>query len=226
MKIFTSSLVPLLAAGALVACGFAMQRGGDHIVGVTGSPAGKTFGARTPKGYYLVQGARPVANSKLATFAGGCFWGIEEYMRHEPGVIATAVGFSGGHVANPSYHRVCDGDTGHAETCVVEFDPAKTSFEKLAKTFFSIIDPTEVNAQGPDHGTQYRSVVFYHDDEQKAATLKLISALEKGDFKGEKIATQVVPAGPFYFAEDYHQQWVEKGGTAYCHTRTKRNFNP
>jgi methionine-S-sulfoxide reductase len=182
--------------------------------------------SKSSKGLYLVKGAHEPAKTELADFAGGCFWGVEAFFRDQPGVIATAVGFEGGHVANPSYPRVCRGDTGHAETCQIEFDPKKTTYEALVKSFFTIIDPTEVDGQGPDSGHQYRSVVFYHSDAQKKTALDVIGHLKRSDdFKGETIATEVVKAGPFYHAEEYHQQYVEKGGSAYCHTPQKRDFS-
>ena len=182
---------------------------------------------KSAHGLFLVKSAPRALPDKteVAMFAGGCFWGVEEVFRHEPGVIATAVGFSGGHVKNPSYRQVCAGDTAHAEACMVEFDPKRTNFEKLAKTFFEVHDPTEVNRQGPDEGEQYRSAIFTFNSDQRKTALDLIARLEKsGDFGVQKIATEVRAASPFYFAEDYHQQYVEKGGVAYCHARTHRNF--
>lgn len=158
-----------------------------------------------------------------AYFAGGCFWGVEYYFEHEPGVVLAESGYMGGNVANPSYKEVCGGKTGHAETVHVAFDPTKTSYEKLAKRFFEIHDPTQVNHQGPDFGEQYRSVVFFADERQRALAAGLIAKLRA---RGFKVATQLVPVGPFYKAEDYHQNYYENKGTKpYCHVRTER-FDP
>lgn len=191
------------------------------------SSDGPGAGRKSPGGFYLVKTAPKTlpVKTEIARFAGGCFWGIEDYFRKEPGVIATAVGFSGGHVANPSYERVCEGDTGHAESVEVEFDPSKTTYEKLVRLFLEIHNPTELNRQGPDVGYQYRSVAFYRSPEQKKILTDTINALQKtSEFKDDKIVTEIIPAGPFYFAEEYHQQYVEKGGRAYCHVRTPHDF--
>lgn len=160
------------------------------------------------------------ATPERAIFAGGCFWGVEYHFQKAKGVLATRVGYTGGHLQNPSYKDVCYTDTGHAEAIEVTFDPAQTTFEEMAKLFFEIHDPTQVNRQGPDVGAQYRSAVFYLDDAQKATTEKLIDILRG---KGMKVATQVLPAGIFWPAEDYHQQYYEKKGSQpYCHAYTKR----
>lgn len=155
-----------------------------------------------------------------AIFAAGCFWGVEHYLKQEDGVISTTVGYIGGSKEDPTYKEVCYDNTGHAEAVEVVFDPAKTSFEELAKLFFEIHDPTQVNRQGPDIGEQYRSAVFYLNDEQKETTEKLISILEG---KGYDVATKVQKAGKFYEGEDYHQDYYDKrGGTPYCHRYQKR----
>lgn len=221
MKLLGAILAMALMATIL---GCALLQGVSKVS--SGGDEDKPIAAKSAKGLYLVKGSSHApAKTEIAAFAGGCFWGIEDYMRKEPGVVATAVGFEGGHVANPSYRRVCEGDTGHAETCEVEFDPSKTSYEKLLHTFFEIHDPTEVNRQGPDEGEQYRSVVFYRSPEQKTAALRVIAKLQAlPEFQGKKIATEVVPATPFYYAEDYHQQYVERGGRAYCHVRTHHSL--
>jgi len=162
------------------------------------------------------------ARTERALFAAGCFWGVQYYLEKVPGVIATASGYSGGHKENPTYREVCDGDTGHAETVEVVFDPQKTSYEKLARIFFETHDFTQVDRQGPDIGSQYRSAVFFLDEDQKKTAENLIQIL-KG--KGYKVATEVTPAGPFWKAEEYHQQYYEvKGGTPYCH-RPKKVFD-
>ncbi len=160
------------------------------------------------------------SGTQQAIFAGGCFWGMEYQFQKVPGVLSTKVGYTGGTKPNPTYEEVCSGRTGHAEALEVTFDPKVTSYEALARRFFEIHDPTEMDRQGPDVGKQYRSVVFYRDEDQKKTAEKLIDILKK---KGYAVVTQVVPAGEFYPAEDYHQKYYEKGGgEPYCHLYTKR----
>lgn len=155
-----------------------------------------------------------------ATFAGGCFWGVEYYFQNEPGVLKTQVGYIGGFKDNPTYKEVCAHTTGHIEALEVTFDSSLISYETLAKLFFEIHDPTQANGQGNDIGEQYLSVVFYHNEEQKNTTKELIDFLTK---KGFKIATTLRFATKFWPAEEYHQQYYEKtGGVPYCHSRTKR----
>ncbi len=155
-----------------------------------------------------------------AYFAGGCFWGTEYLLQQQPGVISTKTGYMGGDKDNPKYKEVCSGKTGHAETVQVVFDPSKTDFEKLAKYFFEIHDPTQENRQGPDIGTQYRSAVFYNDENQKIITEKLIGILKD---KGYDVVTEVVKAGSFWDAEDYHQDYyINTGKAPYCHSYQKR----
>jgi peptide methionine sulfoxide reductase msrA/msrB len=155
-----------------------------------------------------------------AIFAGGCFWGVEYYLQKVPGVIETTVGYIGGKTDNPSYREVCEKTTGHAEAVEVLFDPRRTTFEALARVFFETHDPTQVDRQGPDVGDQYRSAVFTLDDEQKKVTEDLIRQLRA---KGYDVATEVVEAGTFWKAEDYHQDYyVRKGSLPYCHGYTKR----
>lgn len=160
------------------------------------------------------------AKLEKAYFAGGCFWGVEYHLEKQKGVKSVESGYMGGSKDDPTYGEVCNGNTGHAETVEVVFDPTMVSYEDLAKLFFEIHDPTQVNRQGPDVGEQYRSVVFYADDNQKKVTERLIGILKD---KGYKVATEVIPAGTFWKAEDYHQDYYEKkNGTPYCHAYTKR----
>jgi peptide methionine sulfoxide reductase msrA/msrB len=155
-----------------------------------------------------------------AYFAGGCFWGTEHLFKQAPGVVTTRAGYMGGRTANPTYEQVCGGATGHAETVEVIYDPSVTTYEQLARLFFEIHDPTQVNRQGPDVGDQYRSIIFYADDEQKRVAEKLIDELRQ---KGYDVATQVLPAKEFWPAEEYHQGYYQKTGKQpYCHVRTRR----
>lgn len=157
---------------------------------------------------------------KRAYFAGGCFWGVEHLLQQQDGVKSVVSGYMGGHTKNPTYKEVCSGTTGHAETVEVVFDPTKVDFETLAKLFFEIHDPTQMNRQGPDRGNQYRSAVFFVDEKQKTTTEKLIGLLKN---KGYEVVTQVAQAGEFYPAEDYHQDYYEHKGTEpYCHFYTER----
>ena len=152
-----------------------------------------------------------------ATFAAGCFWGVEARFAQLPGVTATAVGYEGGTMPNPTYKDVCTDRTGHAEAVEIDYDPAKISYEQLLDAFFSLHDPTQLNRQGPDWGTQYRSVVFYHTPEQEAAAKAAIERLTAEKRFSKPIATQVVPATTFWRAEEYHQKYLEKRGAASCH---------
>lgn len=152
-----------------------------------------------------------------ATFAAGCFWGVEAAFRKTPGVIATRVGYIGGHTENPTYKQVCTDTTGHAEAVEVEFDPARVTYEDLLMVFWRSHDPTTLNRQGPDVGTQYRSAIFFHTPEQEVAARESVKALEAERVFRRPIVTEIVPAGPFYEAEDYHQQYLEKRGLASCH---------
>lgn len=158
--------------------------------------------------------------AQKAIFAGGCFWGMEYHFGNAQGVLSTRVGYTGGRTENPTYKEVCSGGTGHVEAIEVTFDPAETSYEELTELFFEIHDPTQVDRQGPDVGEQYRSVVFYADEEQKATAESLIETLES---KGYRVATELEPAGEFWEAEDYHQDYYQKKGSQpYCHIYTKR----
>ena len=154
-----------------------------------------------------------------ATFAAGCFWGVEATFRQMPGVLATRVGYIGGNTENPTYKEVCTDRTGHAEAVEVEFDPAKVRYEDLLKVFWENHDHTQLNRQGPDWGTQYRSAIFFHTPEQQTAAQASKESLEKGRRYFKPIVTQIVPAVTFFPAEDYHQQYLEKRGMASCHIK-------
>jgi peptide-methionine (S)-S-oxide reductase len=155
--------------------------------------------------------------TQKAKFGAGCFWGVEEAFRQLPGVVNTAVGYCGGTVANPTYEQVCTDRTGHAEVVQVEFDPAKIGYDQLLELFWNSHDPTQVNRQGPDYGNQYRTVIFYHDDAQRAAAEASKAKLEASGKHRRAIATQIVAAEPFYRAEEYHQQYLAKRGLGSCH---------
>ena len=154
---------------------------------------------------------------ETAIFAAGCFWGVEAAFRQVPGVLATAVGYTGGALADPTYRDVCSGRTGHAEAVEVTYDPARVSYDRLLQVFWENHDPTQVNRQGPDHGTQYRSAVFFRTPEQQAAALAAKARLAASGRYRRPIATEITPASAFYRAEDYHQQYLEKRGLATCH---------
>ena len=155
-----------------------------------------------------------------AIFAGGCFWGVEYFLQKSGGVISVTSGFTGGHVKNPSYREVCTGTTGHAEAVRIIYDPDKTSYEKLLRLFLEIHDPTQVGGQGPDLGDQYRSEIFYLNDDQKKTAEKCVKLLKD---KGIRVVTEITKASEFYTAEDYHQDYYFKNGkTPYCHAYTRR----
>ncbi|HEV8608758.1 MAG TPA: peptide-methionine (S)-S-oxide reductase MsrA [Thermoanaerobaculia bacterium] len=154
--------------------------------------------------------------SERATFAAGCFWGVEAAFRQVPGVIDTAVGYTGGSLANPTYEDVCTDRTGHAEAVEVEFDPSKVSYEKLLDVFWENHDPTTKNRQGPDVGTQYRSAIFFHDAEQERVASESKNRQEMSGKFRRPIVTEIVPEKPFWRAEDYHQRYLEKRGLAHC----------
>jgi peptide-methionine (S)-S-oxide reductase len=153
--------------------------------------------------------------TEIATLGGGCFWCMEAVYERLPGVISVTSGFAGGHMTNPTYQQVCAGGTGHAEVTQIEFDPAKISYEKLLRVFWQAHDPTTLNRQGADEGTQYRSIILYHSETQKQAAEKSKTAAQK-DFK-RPIVTEIVPFTKFYGAEDYHQEYYDKNSNAfYC----------
>lgn len=152
-----------------------------------------------------------------ATFGAGCFWGVQTTFDSIPGVIETTVGYEGGKLDNPTYHDVCTDRTGHAEVLEITFDPARVSYQQLLNVFFTAHDPTQLDRQGPDHGTQYRSVVFYHSPEQRQAATATVARLNAEHKFSRPIVTQIVPAESFWRAEEYHQKYLEKRGAASCH---------
>ncbi len=162
----------------------------------------------------------PKEGTEIAYFAGGCFWGVEYMMQKEQGVLSVESGYMGGDIEDPTYEQVCSKTTGHAEVVRVVFDPMKISYETLAKLFFEIHDPTQLNRQGPDVGDQYRSEIFYTNNEQKIITEKLITILRS---KGYDVVTEISPATEFWKAEEYHQEYYDRKGTLpYCHAYHKR----
>lgn len=148
-------------------------------------------------------------------FAAGCFWGVQFYFDQVPGVVKTTTGYTGGHTKNPSYDDVCTHTTGHAEAVLIEFDPDKVTLEVLLKQFFRMHDPTQLNRQGPDVGDDYRSAIFYFDQEQRKEAIEVRNQVQAAINK--PIVTQIEPAGPFYEAEAYHQKFTERTGIGMCH---------
>ncbi len=153
---------------------------------------------------------------KIATFAAGCFWGIEAAFREIEGVLSTRVGYSGGSFDNPTYHDVCSGRTGHAESVEVTYDPDRVSYDQLLGVFWEVHDPTTLNRQGPDVGSQYRSVIFFHNPEQETAARASKGLLQASRRDSREIVTEIASAAQFWVAEDYHQQYFEKRGVAHC----------
>ena len=155
--------------------------------------------------------------TEKAMFGAGCFWGVEQAFREVPGVIESVSGYSGGHMDKPTYKDVCSDETGHAEVVEVTFDPEKVSYDQLLNVFWNLHDPTQVNRQGPDFGTQYRTVVFYYSPEQEKAAKASKEALGKSGKFSRPIATAIEPAQTFWRAEEYHQRYLEKRGLRHCH---------
>ena len=149
---------------------------------------------------------------KKATFAAGCFWGVEAAFRDVEGIVSTAVGYTGGSTTNPTYEEVCTDRTGHAEAVQVTFDPKRLSYEDLVRRFFEMHDPTQVDRQGPDRGRQYRSAIFFHTEAQRLAARKIMDELAASGRYKKRLATELAPASAFYKAEDYHQKYYEKHG--------------
>jgi peptide-methionine (S)-S-oxide reductase len=184
------------------------------------APKGRAERMPVPAAHHVLktplQGPFP-AGLQQAMFALGCFWGAERKFWETPGVYTTAAGYAAGYTPNPTYREVCSGMTGHAEVVLVVFDPKKISYEELLKVFWENHDPTQMNRQGPDFGTQYRSAIFYTTPEQEAAARASKEALESSGRYRRPIATEITPAGEFFRAEEYHQQYLEKKGLASCH---------
>jgi peptide-methionine (S)-S-oxide reductase len=161
--------------------------------------------------------SEPEENLQKAIFAAGCFWGVEAAFRRMKGVVSTVVGYTGGSFENPGYEDVCTGRTGHAEAVEVTFDPAQISYNDLLRLFWEIHDPTTLNRQGPDTGSQYRSAIFFNSPEQESTAQLSKEKLEDSGMYDNVIVTEITPASTFYIAEDYHQQYLEKRGLATCH---------
>ncbi len=157
-----------------------------------------------------------MANTEKATFAAGCFWGVEKYFQKAFASVITAVGYTGGRTQNPSYEDVCMGRTGHAEAVQITYDPTKVSYDDLLILFWRMHDPTTPDQQGPDIGTQYRSAIYFHTPAQEAAAKRSKELLEKSGYFGAPIVTEILPAATFYAAEDYHQQYLAKNPGGYC----------
>lgn len=153
--------------------------------------------------------------TETALFAAGCFWGVQYYFDQVPGVVKTTSGYTGGHIENPTYEEVSFRDTGHAESVLIEFDPKKVSYKTLLRHFFRMHDPTQLNRQGLDVGEQYRSAIFYFDQEQRKEAIQVRNKTQK--VKNQIFVTQIEPAGEFYAAEAYHQKFTEKTGMGMCH---------
>jgi peptide-methionine (S)-S-oxide reductase len=160
-----------------------------------------------------------MTQQEKATFGAGCFWGVEVAFRQVPGVVDATAGYLGGTLPNPTYQDVCTGRTGHAEVVEVTYDPRRVTYEDLLEVFWNSHDPTTLNRQGPDHGTQYRSAIFYHDEQQKTAAETSKERLGSSGRFPHPIVTEITPASTFYRAEEYHQRYLEKRGLASCHIR-------
>src|SRR5213596_947810 len=177
---------------------------------------GNTGGMRRSGRFRSGEKGEKMIKTEKATFAAGCFWGVEAAFRQVEGVRSTAVGYMGGTLKNPTYRDVCTDQTGHAEAVEVTYDPSKVSYDDLLNVFWQLHDPTTLNRQGPDVGTQYRSAIFFHDAEQEAAAKASKGALQKSGTYKKPIVTEIVPASEFWPAEEYHQQYLEKRGLAHC----------
>lgn len=199
------------------------ETGENFSYGFTAAPVGRKYDkimvfflVKTRPGTKAPDDRSKEGTMEKATFAAGCFWGVEEAFRTVPGVIKTTAGYTGGSLADPSYEDVCTDTTGHAEAVQVEFDPARVTFRDLLDVFWRIHDPTTPNRQGPDVGSQYRSAIFFHTPEQKTAALESIKRLRESGAFGRPIVTEVVESARFYPAEEYHQRYLEKRGIKRC----------
>ena len=213
----------LLCTIAIAACRSVSMSGSTSEMTSSGSAASTSTPAHvgSDPGHATAQGAKlvPSGNDKLAAFAAGCFWGVEDAFRHVHGVVATAAGYSGGHTVNPTYEDVCTHTTGHAETVLVEYDPAQVTYAKLLSAFWMLHDPTQMNRQGPDVGDNYRSVVFTFDEEQATVARSSRDAQQKN--LDRPITTSIEPMRVFYKAEEFHQQYSERTGDHSCPIRVK-----
>jgi peptide methionine sulfoxide reductase msrA/msrB len=189
------------------------------------APAHSTAAASAEPGGAVARSTPVPAERRVATLAGGCFWGMEELLRKIPGVVDTEVGYTGGRLSQPTYDRVKRGDTGHAESVRVVFDPAQVSYAEILETFFRIHDPTTRDRQGNDTGSQYRSAIFYHSEAQRKTALQVIEKVENSGVWKAPIVTQVVAAGTFTPAEDFHQDYLQKHPGGYtCHYERPYSF--
>jgi peptide-methionine (S)-S-oxide reductase len=210
MKIAALSVAVIGVGGLLFALSGAMSSSAPALTGPS-SKVGSNPGNVVNQAPGIL---KPSNHDQLAAFSGGCFWGTEDIFRQVKGVVSTAVGYTGGSIANPTYEQVCTHTTGHAETVLIEFDPSKVTYKQLLATFWENHDPTTVDQQGPDFGNNYRSAIWTFSDTQvKEAKASLAEAQSK---LTHKIVTTIKPAEPFYIAEDYHQQYDEKHGTHFC----------
>jgi peptide-methionine (S)-S-oxide reductase len=230
MKLIRSASVAALALLALVAACHESRSSAEPTPDRPGSPSpaptaatGRAAASVGNNPGHAGQGTplTPSGHDKLAAFAAGCFWGVEDAFRHVPGVVATAVGYAGGHTTDPTYESVCTHRTGHAETVLVEFDPTRIPYEQLLRVFWKIHDPTQTDGQGPDLGDNYRSIVFTFDAEEAAAAKASLQAEQKG--QSRPIVTHIQPMGSFYAAEAFHQQFAERTGSHACPVRVQVN---
>lgn len=203
-----SLIAALFAAAAVMWLAAGTGRAGQTAQASVEPPAAPAEGAAEDEGETMIA---------TATFGAGCFWGVEAAFQEVEGVVETVVGYSGGVLHNPTYQEVCSHRTGHAEVVLARYDPSVVSYDELLDVFWSIHDPTQHNRQGPDVGSQYRSVIFYHTPEQKAAALASKKRLEDSGRYSRLIATQIGPAETFWRAEDYHQKYLQKRGAPSCH---------